>query len=55
MYKHVCKYSLVSVTFSFRPDEAIFELTWLEVFFDLKSNSVNANWELHIYNWIRTE
>ena len=38
------KYSLVSITFSFGPDEAMFDLTWQNVTF------VKANKDMHINN-----
>ena len=52
---HLCKYSLVSIMFSFRPDEATFDLTWRKLIYDLKSISVKASNELQINNWIQTE
>ena len=43
--------SLVSITFSFRPDKAIFDLAWQKLVFDLKSSSVKTNY--FGFWWIR--
>ena len=49
------KYSLVSITFSFRSDEAMFDFVWQKLVYDLKSISVKVSKELCINNWIQTE
>ena len=47
--------SMVIIIFSFRPDEAIFDLTWQKPVYDLKSISVKVIKELYINNWMQTE
>ena len=48
------KYSLVSmITFSFRPDEAIFHLAWQKIDYNSKTISFEAIKELHIKSMFR--
>ena len=54
-YCHYSKYSLVSITFSFRPNEAMSDLTLQKLVYYLKSISVKEVKESHINNWIQLE
>ena len=46
-FAHKVVKSMVSITFSFRPDKVMFDLAWGKLVYDLKTISSRATKELH--------